>query len=330
MNGTVISMGELLIDFVALERDTSVGYAQKFEKAAGGAPANVAVGVAKLGVPVAFITQLGNDPFGHFLKATLAENGVDVSMVQFTDDANTMLAFVAVEATGERSFAFYRNPSADMLLRPEDLDVDQLASAAIFHYGSITLVDEPARSATVAAIRNAEEGGAFISYDPNLREVLWESREAAFDGLIYGMQFAHLVKMNVDEVQFLTGHDAFTSLNELLSAARTLWHNNMQLMVITRGSAGCIALTSDQHWIVPGFSVHVEDTIGAGDGFMAGLLAGIYALGDINMLKDGTLLERILLVANAVGALTAAGRGAIPALPDSAAVEQFLADGGAQ
>ena len=324
MNGTIIAMGELLIDFVSLQRDTSVGYASQFEKAAGGAPANVAVGIAKLGVAAAFVTQVGNDPFGHYLKEVLANNGVDVSMVRVTSAANTMLAFVAVEASGERSFAFYRNPSADMLLTSDDLDHQQLEQAAIFHYGSITLIDEPVRSATEAAIASAKQGGALISYDPNLREVLWSSKQSAREGLMYGMQFANLVKMNVDEVMFLTETDMFTSLNDLLTAARSLWHDELQLMVITRGSEGCIALTQDEYWIVPGFSVRVEDTIGAGDGFMAGLLAGVYALDDLALLTNGDALQPILRRANAVGAMTAAHRGAIPALPDADAVAKFL------
>lgn len=326
MHGQVVAMGELLIDFVALERDTSVGEADEFAKAAGGAPANVAVGLAKLAIPSAFITQLGHDPFGHFLKATLVENGVDVGMVKMTDKANTMLAFVAVEGNGERSFAFYRNPSADMLMQAEDLDIMRIAQSAIFHYGSITLIDEPAKSATEAAIRAASKGGAMISYDPNLREVLWPSTAAARQGLLNGLQYANVVKMNLDEIEFLTEQGPFTSMNDLLSAARSLWHSTLHLMVITRGGEGCIALTEDQHWIVPGFEVRVEDTIGAGDGFMAGLLAGIYALESSSLLTDDEHLQQILRQANAVGAMTAARRGAIPALPTHVELQEFLAN----
>ncbi len=325
MQGPVVSMGELLIDFVALERDTTVGEAHQFEKAAGGAPANVAVGIAKLQVPSAFVTQLGNDPFGKFLRNTLDENGVDVSMVRTTDEANTMLAFVSVQASGERSFAFYRNPSADMLMRPEDLDTARIAEAAIFHYGSITMIDQPARDATEAAIEAALSGEALISYDPNLRELLWPSMDAAREGLLYGLKFANIVKMNLEEVEFLTANTPFTSVNELVAAARELWHENLRLMVITRGEEGCIVLTPDAHWVVPGFAVRVEDTIGAGDGFMAGLMAGIYALEDIAQLANETQLMPILRQANAVGALTASRRGGIPALPTLEQVQAFLA-----
>ena len=327
MQGKIICFGELLIDFVALERDVSVGHAKTFEKAAGGAPANVAVGLAKLGIPTAFVTQMGNDPFGHFLAETVAEQGVDTSGVIFTDDANTALAFVAVEASGERSFAFYRNPSADMLMTPDSLNKDLLAEAAIFHYGSITLIDDPVRQTTLEAIQIAREHGAVISYDPNLRSVLWPSLEAARRGIREGLAEAEVVKMNVEELAFLTEQNPLSNEKDIISAAHDLWHQTIKLMVITMGSDGCLAVTSSNAVRVEGFSVTVEDTIGAGDGFMAGLLAGLYDI--LNNEPQWTtltpeILQTILKRANAVGALTASRRGGIPALPPAEAVDNFL------
>lgn len=327
MSPRIVSFGELLIDFVALQRDVAVGYATQFEKAAGGAPANVAVALAKLGVDVAFITQLGNDPFGHFLEETVRQNGVDTGGIVFTDAARTALAFVSVEASGERSFAFYRLPSADMLMTPAQLNHAIISQCRIFHFGSITLIDEPVRSTTLHAIKIARESGALISYDPNLRLALWQSREAAKDGMMAGLQQAQIVKMNEEELAFLTGFAELTTLEALVEAVRRLWHSGLRLVAITRGAQGSLAVTPDSQWLAEGFNVKVEDTIGAGDGFMAGLLCSLLPFvkdGNLNHVKVAENMPQVLRYANAVGALTTTQRGGIPALPTAAAVEVFL------
>jgi fructokinase len=326
MTARVVCFGELLIDFVALERDVSVGQAHRFEKAAGGAPANVAVGLAKLGTPSAFITQLGNDPFGHFLAETLAENQVDTSGIVFTDRARTCLAFVSVKASGERSFAFYRNPSADMLMESTSLNNDLLAAAEIFHFGSISLIDEPVRSTTLAAAEKARQNRALISYDPNLREALWPSLANAKAGILTGWQYANVAKLSEEELFFLTDTTA-PSIEETVTLARQLWHDNLALLVITRGADGCVAITQDTHRHVPGFTVEVEDTIGAGDGFVAGLLSGLLphlSRGQLPDLQTAGWLDDVLQRANAVGALTTTHRGAIPALPTADLLDSFL------
>lgn len=315
----------MLIDFVALERDVPVGYANRFEKAAGGAPANVAVGLAKLGIPVAFMTQVGDDPFGHFLVETLQENGVDTSTICVTDVARTALAFVSVEANGERSFAFYRKPSADMLMQANQLNRELLETIAIFHFGSITLIDEPIRSTTLEGIRIAKNSGALISYDPNLRPALWQSLDAAREGILIGLQQANIVKMNHEELTFLTNNHELHDSDEIVAAARSLWHDDLHLMVITQGSDGCIALNQELYWQTSGFKVDVEDTIGAGDGFMAGLLAGLITR-QTQPLTDNIQADMVSILnqANAVGALTASKRGGIPALPNADSVHAFL------
>lgn len=310
----IVCFGELLIDFVALERGVTVGQATHFEKVAGGAPANVAVGLAKLGLAVAFMTQLGNDPFGHFLIQTLVEHGVDTSGVVFTDAARTALAFASIAADGERSFAFYRHPSADMLMPKAALNQRLLQQASLFHFGSITLIDQPVRDTTLAASASAKANGALISYDPNLRKALWPDEATAREQILLGLQQANIVKMNEEELTFLTGAEPTAE------SARTLWHTDLHLMVITRGAAGCLALTPSTTLSASGFSVQIEDTIGAGDGFMAGLLAGIIQSGQ----NWRDFLPTILHQANAVGALTASKRGAIPALPTAGDLQQFL------
>lgn len=310
-----VCLGELLIDFVSTQRDVNVGDAPGFAKAPGGAPANVAVGLAKLGIETAFMGQVGNDPFGHYLAGVLKNDKVDISALRFSEEALTPLAFVSIEASGERSFVFYRKPSADMLMREVDLDKHLLASTKLFHFGSITLIDNPVRETTLAAVRLAQEHGALISYDPNLREPLWPDLDVARTGLKLGFAFANVVKLSEEELDFLT------DTRILETGVRQLWTDNTKLMVVTRGAEGCEAFTESNHWVVPGYQVKVEDTIGAGDGFVAGLLSGILTLGEKWYEAD---LLPILKRANAVGALTTTKRGGIPALPTRAELDEFL------
>jgi len=304
---SVVSLGELLIDFVALESGVTVGEASGFVKAPGGAPANVAVAVARLGMPSAFLGQVGDDPFGHFLADVLRKEGVDVSGLRFSDQARTALAFVSLRADGERSFMFYRHPSADMLMTPADVALDVIDRAKVFHFGSITMIGEPSRSATLAAVRRAQERGLLISYDPNLRLSLWPSAEAARAGMLIGFDYAQVVKISDEELEFLTGGQDVDAL----------WRDNIRLIVVTYGAGGSTAHTRRESYHVPGFKVQVVDTTGAGDGFVAGLL--------VRLLEKGfDDLTGTLRFANAVGALTTMQRGAIPALPTRAEAERLL------
>jgi fructokinase len=312
----IIACGEMLIDFVSTESGVTLAQAPAFKKAAGGAPANVAVGVARLGYRAGFMGQVGDDDFGHFLADTLAESGVDVGGLRFCETARTALAFVSLRADGERSFMFYRNPSADMLWEPADVDVEYAARTRTFHYGSISLIGEPSRSATLTALGSARAGGALISYDPNLRLALWPSAEAAREGMLAGWQYADLAKVSEEELTFLTGE------TDLAAGARALWHDRLRLLVVTRGAAGCAYFTPKSSGAIAGFRVDAIDTTGAGDGFVAGLLAGLL---DHDLRWDTPILERAMRLGNAAGALAATQRGAIPALPTRAAVEKLIA-----
>ncbi len=320
----VIACGELLIDFVSTQSGVTLGQAPAFQKAAGGAPANVAVGVARLGYRAGFLGQVGDDDFGHFLADTVAEAGVDVGGLRFSSEARTALAFVSLRSDGERSFMFYRHPSADMLWRPEEVDREYAASARIFHHGSISLINEPSRSATLAAVEVARGGGALISYDPNLRLALWPSEAAARAEILAAWPFADLVKVSEEELVFLTGEE------DLEGAARSLFTRRLRLLVVTRGPAGCAYFTPDGSGSVPGFRVAPVDTTGAGDGFVAGLLSGLLdGVPAGSSLRawhwDNAALEHALRLGNAVGALATTQKGAIPALPTRAAVEAFIA-----
>jgi fructokinase len=312
----IITLGELLIDFVPTESSVSLAGAEAFKKAPGGAPANVAAGLAKLGVSSGFMGKVGDDAFGHFLVDTLKEVGVDTSQIYLSEQARTALAFVTLGPEGEREFMFYRHPSADMLHTPEEINNKYVSSAKIFHFGSISLINEPARSATLAAVRTAREAGLLVSYDPNLRLNLWPDAEAAREGIRLGWPYAQVTKVSEEELVFLSG------MADLEGAAQSLMHPELRLLVVTHGKEGCTFITPHFLEHVPGFSVKPVDTTGAGDAFVAGLLKGLLENPEADQ-DEGQLYE-ICRYANAVGALTTTARGAIPALPSAGQVIQFL------
>jgi len=311
-----ICLGELLIDFVPTVTGTGLTDAPAFVRAPGGAPGNVAVGLARLGVSSAFMGKVGDDPFGHFLASTLAEAGVDVGPLRFSTEARTALAFVSLRADGEREFMFYRHPSADMLFDLREVDIEAIRRAKLLHFGSISLIGEPSRGATLHAVDTARAAGCLISYDPNLRLPLWPDANAARDGMLLGLQKAHIVKLGDDESEFLSGS------GDLKAACRALWHDELKLIAITRGRAGCAYFTPEFSGEVESFAVDAVDATGAGDGFVAGLLQGVLA--DPATLQDETRLRELCRFANAVGALTTTRRGAIPALPDRERARDFM------
>lgn len=313
----ILCLGELLIDFVPTVTGLDSAGAELFRKAAGGAPANVAVGVARLGASSGFIGKVGADGFGRFLADVLAEANVDVTQLRVTEAANTGLAFVSLDADGEREFLFYRSPGADMLLEPADIDETAIARAKLLHFGSVSLICEPSRAATLHAVALARKHGRLVSYDPNLRLPLWPDRNAARAGLRLGLGYADIVKISDEEVAFLSG------LSDPLAGARALWHDGLAVMAVTMGARGCLWVTAEAANRVPGFPAEAVDTTGAGDAFMAGLLAGLHA--SPSMPPEPATLDRITRLANAAGAITASGRGAIPAMPDAGTVMQFLA-----
>lgn len=313
----VVCLGELLIDFVPTVTGIGLADAETFRKAAGGAPANVAVGLSRLGVSSAFMGMVGEDGFGHFLADTLARDGVDVAPLRFTKRASTALAFVSLAPDGDREFLFYRDPGADSLFAPEDVDEASIAGAKLLHYGSISMIAEPARSATLHAIGLARAHGVRRSYDPNLREPLWPGREDARAGLLLGFEHAEIVKISEEEVRFLSGR------TDAEAGVRALWHDGLALVTVTYGKHGCRWFTQDKSGAVPGFTVAAVDATGAGDAFMAGLLTGLLETRD-PVLSEASL-DRICRFANAAGAIATTSRGAIPALPSRAALDRLLA-----
>lgn len=313
----VLCLGEALIDFVADTSGVTLMEAPGFRKAPGGAPANVACGVARLGTSSGFLGKVGDDPFGRFLAATFAEAGVDTSPMLFDPAAKTGLAFVSLTSDGDRDFSFWRNPSADMLLTPDELPVAMIEAARVLHFGSITLIQEPSRSATIEAIRIAREAGAVISYDPNLRLSLWPSAEAAREGMIEGLPYADFVKVSDEELQFLY------RTSEIPEGVARLRARGARLVAVTRGPEGAV-LSDGKHTVEhPGFRVETIDTTGAGDGFVAAVLDHMVRRGGIDDFTREEL-SRLVTFACAVGALATTQKGAIPALPDRAAAEKLV------
>lgn len=312
-----VCLGEALVDFVADVSGVSLSECPGFRKAPGGAPANVAVGLARLGVQSAFLGKVGEDPFGHFLEQTFAGAGVDTQWVRFDPAARTGLAFVSLQANGERDFVFYRNPSADMLYRADEIPDAALADCRVYHFGSITLIQDLSRTATLDAAARARQQGALISYDPNLRAPLWPDLETARREILAALPIADVVKVSEEEAEFLYGPGSPIEHAERLLAA------GPRLVALTHGGEGSYLVTREFTAEVRGFEVEVVDTTGAGDGFVAGLLTGLLEIGGLEAVTH-TSLREIGRFANAVGALTCRQKGAIPALPDTATVRAFL------
>ncbi|CAK8572163.1 unnamed protein product [Lathyrus sativus] len=316
-NSLVISFGEMLIDFVPDTAGVSLAESHGFIKAPGGAPANVACAIAKLGGNAAFIGKVGEDEFGRMLASILKKNGVNTDGVLFDTEARTALAFVTLKKNGEREFMFYRNPSADMLLKESELKMDLIKKAKIFHYGSISLITEPCRSAHMAAMKAAREAGALLSYDPNVRLPLWPSAEAARSGIKSIWLEADFIKVSDDEVEFLTQKDAQSE-----EVIKSLWHDKLKLLLITDGEKGCRYVTKNFKGRVSGFAVNAVDTTGAGDAFVGALLTAVAR--DTSIFDNEANLREALTFSNACGAMCTTQKGAIPALPTAEEAKKFI------
>lgn len=317
MKKSIVCLGELLIDFVPETNGQALADVPAFRRAAGGAPANVAAAIAKLGGSSRFIGKVGRDAFGEHLRHTLEQAGVEAAIVE-TDEARTGLAFVSLREDGERDFLFYRHPAADMLLRSEEIGDGWLSDAAVYHFGSVSLVAEPCRSATLDSARRAREFGAIVSYDPNVRLPLWPSADAARTEILARMPLADVVKVSEEEVELLLGVGTLEGAHELLARGPSA-------IVVTLGPEGCRVVTASSDIHVAGTPVTAVDTTGAGDGFVGGMLyqlalRGVTAGALVETLQDKVKCEEIFGFANRVGAITTTRRGAIPALPSLAEV----------
>ena len=312
-----LCIGELLIDFVSTTPDVTLAEAPGFVKAPGGAPANVAVGLAKLGIDAGFIGKVGADAFGDFLRETLQQNSVDTSYLVSGAASRTTLAFVATRSDGMKDITFYRHPGADIQLSPDEVDTGYVQSAVLFHYGSVSLSHSPSREATLQTIQSAKASGAMLSYDPNLRLMLWDNADDAKRWIWEVMPYADVVKISEEEWEFVTG-DA-----ELASGIERILGLGVTLLVVTLGERGCYYTNGTVDGYVDGFAVDVVDTLGAGDAFVAAMLMQLMQHGEIQAL-DAPRLDTIMRYANAAGALATQKVGVIPALPTPEEIAQFL------
>lgn len=262
----VVAIGELLIDFVPQQKGCTLDEVTHFERVAGGAPANVAAAVARLGGKAAMVSQVGEDAFGTHILKVLQSNGVDTSYVFRTGRANTGLAFVSLDATGNREFSFFRNPSADLFLDQDQITADMFDDCAALHFCSVDLVDWPVRLAHRKAIELAGRAGAILSFDPNVRLPLWSSPEECQKAIRAFLPYADLVKLSDDEVEFVTG------CTDEREAAEKLFAMGCRLLLVTRGADGSAAYTPHAEAFAETLRVPVTDTTGAGDSFIGSFL----------------------------------------------------------
>jgi fructokinase len=321
----VACLGEVLIDMFPAELGRSLVEVSAFRPKPGGAPANVAVAVARLGKESAFIGKVGDEAFGHYLADVLRQEGVEVRGMRYDRETRTGMAFIAMPDANSYDILFYRNPGADMRLRADELDRDLLAGTRAFHFGSISLIQEPSRSATLEAVKVAREAGALISFDVNYRPDLW-TRSEARERVLATVPEVDLVKVNEIEAELLTGD------SDLDTASQTLLELGPDLCVVTLGPEGSYFRISQGGGHVPPFRVETVDATGCGDAFVAGLLCQLIGTDSdraSHSWRVQLLLARmreVLRYANAVGALTALTQGVIPALPTAAQVDEFLAE----
>ncbi len=316
----IVCLGELLVDMFPAEVGRRLIEVSAFRPKPGGAPANVAVAAARLGALSAFIGKVGDEAFGHHLADILRQEGVDVRGVRFDKEARTGMAFIAMPDENTAEILFYRNPGADMRLRTDELDRQLLEGTRAFHFGSLSLIQEPSRSATMEAVRIAREADALISFDVNYRPDLWNTSEA-HDTVMDTLPEVDLLKVNEVELALLTG-------SEDVDASKALLQQGPNVCVVTLGANGSFFQVSEGGEHIPAFAVHTVDATGCGDAFVAGLLCQLVVGADWRDQLSPTRLREILLYANAAGALTAQNQGVIPALPSAAEVEEFLAQYG--
>lgn len=308
----ITALGELLIDFT--EHGISENGMRLFEQNAGGAPANVLAAAAKFGCRTAFIGKVGNDMHGRFLAKTLTDAGIDTSGLVMADDVFTTLAFVALSPSGERDFSFARKPGADTLLCSSEIQVSALESTKILHVGSLSLTDEPARGATYYAVTTAKSAGAMISYDPNYRASLWPNRETAQKRIREIIPYIDIMKLSDEETELLT------DISDPQEAALQLNQLGVSCVAVTLGARGALVCINGATALIPGYTVPVIDTTGAGDAFWGGFLYKLLKLGKppaMITLDDATAFARW---GNAAAALCIGKRGAIPAMPSYADV----------
>lgn len=314
----IMCIGELLIDFICQDIEVDLIKGENFLKKAGGAPANVAAAISKLGGESSFIGKVGKDPFGIFLKKTLEDVNVDTSMLILDENYNTTLAFVSLKHDGERDFVF--NRGADELLKYDELNEDKIINSKVIHFGSATaLLGGALKDTYLKVMKLAKRKDIFISFDPNYRFDLWKERKEEFiQNCRESIKYADFVKVSDEELKLITGED------DIKEGVKVLHKLGAGLVVVTLGKEGTFISNGSKMEIVKSISVKSIDATGAGDAFVGAVL---YKIAQLNwpkeLVSDYAALKEIALFANKVGALTCTKLGAIASLPTLEEVEQY-------
>lgn len=316
----VTALGEILVDF------TPSGVSEQgspvFQANPGGAPCNVLAMLAKLGRRTAFIGKVGTDIFGRMMRMRIREAGIDDAGLVEGGEANTTLAFVSIDATGDRDFSFYRNPGADMTLRWEEIPLDLLRRTRIFHFGTISMTHERIRQVTRDAVACAREAGALVSFDPNIRPPLWSSLESAREQMRYGCSQCHILKIEIEELRLLTG---INELDAAVSALRAEFPN-IRLALVTAGAEGSFAfMDALRAWQPTFLRVKTIDTTGAGDSFL-GTCLSLLLDRPLDTLTEKDL-DEMLLVANAAASLVTTRKGALGSMPTPDEIVALMEEG---
>lgn len=305
----LLAIGEALIDFIPNEKGKAIKNVGGFSPVVGGAPANVCGAFSRLGGSSAMITQLGEDGFGDKIVEEFLKYNIGTEYVFRTKFANTSLAFVALKEDGNREFSFYRNPGADMLLDPKLIEKSWFKDIFALHFCSVSLGDFPMRNAHVMAINYTREANNIVSFDPNLRFALWETKDALKRTVDDFVKYADIVKISDEEVEFITGCE------DICDGVNLLFSKGVKVVVYTKGSQGAKAYTKNLSAEVSGINVDAVDTTGAGDGFIGAFLYKLYENGVTRAKLDnisGELLEECLDFANKYGAISVTKKGALP------------------
>ena len=313
----VVALGELLIDLT--QNGISSQGNPILEANPGGAPCNVLALLSRLGHPTAFLGKVGRDGFGSQLKAALVETGISTDGLCRDEEVHTTLAVVHTLPGGDRDFSFYRNPGADMRLTAEEVNMELIRSSRIFHFGTLSMTDEPVRSATYAAIAEAEASGVLRSFDPNLRPPLWRSMEEAKEQVLYGLAHCDILKISDNEIQWLTEEDDFS--------AGIRWIRErfpqIQLILLSMGRDGSRAYSGGAMAEVPAFTcVNAIETTGAGDTFFGAVLHHVLQWGLRSYSEEE--LNRMLRFANAAAAIITTKKGALRVMPGEDEIRDLI------
>lgn len=307
----IAALGELLIDFTPTGKNAQGS--QLYARCPGGAPANVLAMNTLLGGSTAFLGKVGKDAFGHYLKSILDQAGIATMGLVLDETYPTTLAFVNLDDRGDRSFSFYRSPGADLMLRPEEVERSIIDQADVFHFGSVSMTDEPCRGTVWETVKYARAAGKLVSFDPNYRPLLWKSKQEAVEQICAILPLVDVLKVSDEEMTLLTGQ------TDLETGSAMLAEHGPGIVIVTMGEKGAYFRCPQGTGHVEAYRAKTIDTTGAGDAFWGTVLYGLRGKGkEVISAMDPADWIAVLSFANAAGSLTTEAYGAIPAMPKSA------------